>query len=243
MKTNIVTTAFCFCFINFTLANVPQLINYQGFLMDPGTDQSVADATYSMTFSLYDAASGGSPVWAESQSVQTQNGLYDVLLGSTTPLTPTIFSGSEKFLGIQVGSDPEMIPRKRIVSVAYAITCSEVLGTSNVFPSDGNVGVGTPTPAAKFEVVGSGGTNLEIDSPLPARTFTTVRSSKYLSMESKNAYGAFITGNAYFDGSNWQRGTTTYGASQIRVLADTQDQPGRIEFRIVDSMEDERQAN
>jgi len=100
---------------------VPQLINYQGVLIDPATDQPVADATYSISFSIYDVASGGSAIWTETQDVQTKDGLYDVLLGSITPLTPTIFSGPEKYLGIKVGSDPEMMPRTRIVSVAYTI--------------------------------------------------------------------------------------------------------------------------
>ncbi|UCE07404.1 MAG: hypothetical protein JSW07_05065, partial [bacterium] len=129
-----------------------QLINYQGLLMDPGTGQPVADATYSITFSIYDVASGGSAIWIETQDVQTKDGSYSVLLGSTTPLTPTIFSGPEKYLGIKVGSDPEMTPRKQIVSVAYAITSSGVSGTSNIFPSDGKVGIGTLNPGSNLQL-------------------------------------------------------------------------------------------
>jgi len=100
---------------------VPQLINYQGILIDPATDQPVPDNTYTITFSIYNVPSGGSAIWSESHSVDAKNGLYSVILGSITSLTPTILSGPEKYLGIKVGSDPEMIPRKRIVSVAYSI--------------------------------------------------------------------------------------------------------------------------
>ena len=57
----------------------------------------------------------------ETYSVQTKNGLYSVMLGSTNPLTAAILSGPEKYLGVKVGADAEMTPRKRIVSVAYAI--------------------------------------------------------------------------------------------------------------------------
>jgi hypothetical protein len=100
---------------------VPHLINYQGVLIDPATGQAVPDDTYSITFSIYNVPSGGGDIWHEIHSVETKNGLYSVLLGSITTLTPTILSGPEKYLSIKVDSDPEMSPRKRIVSVAYSI--------------------------------------------------------------------------------------------------------------------------
>jgi hypothetical protein len=42
------------------------------------------------------------------------------LLGSTNPISPQYLTG-ETYLGIQVGSDPEMTPRQRMASVAYAL--------------------------------------------------------------------------------------------------------------------------
>ncbi len=102
-------------------AQVPQLINYQGILIDPATNQPVLDNTYTITFSIYSVPSGGSAIWSESHSVDIKNGLYSVILGSIAALTPTILSGPENYLGIKVGSDPEITPRKRIVSVAYSI--------------------------------------------------------------------------------------------------------------------------
>jgi hypothetical protein len=145
------------------MGQVPELINYQGILMDPATGDPVANNIYEMVFSIYDVATGGSAIWTETKNVQTQDGLYSVLLGSTTPVTPTIFSGAEKYLGIKVGADPEMTPRKKIVSVAYAIVSKEVSGSSNIFPSDGNVGIGTTSPGAKLHIMGSG-TQLQLDA-------------------------------------------------------------------------------
>jgi hypothetical protein len=138
-----------------TLAQVPQLINYQGVMIDPSTGLPVADDTYSIIFSIYNVASGGSAIWTETQSVTTSDGVYNVLLGSSTALTTTILSGPEKYLGIKVGSDLEMTPRKRIVSVAYAFITESVSGASNTFPSDGNVGIGTTDPTEKLEVAGT----------------------------------------------------------------------------------------
>jgi len=103
------------------LGQIPQLINYQALLLDPATSQPVPDGTYTIVFSIYDVPGGGSAIWDETHAVETKNGLYSVMLGSVIPLESPILNGSEKYLGITVGGDPEMIPRKRIVSVAYAI--------------------------------------------------------------------------------------------------------------------------
>jgi len=44
----------------------------------------VADDTYDMVFSIYDAASGGNEKWSESHSdVQVTNGLFNVLWDRT----------------------------------------------------------------------------------------------------------------------------------------------------------------
>ncbi|MGH7599578.1 MAG: hypothetical protein ACREOI_24750 [bacterium] len=106
-------------------AQVPQLINYQGLLVDPVTGKPKPNGTYKMAFAIYNTASGGRAIWTETQNVQTNKGLYNVMLGSVTPLTAAILSGPEKYLGIKVEADAEMTPRKRIVSVAYAIISGE----------------------------------------------------------------------------------------------------------------------
>lgn len=106
-------------------AQVPQLINYQGLLIDPVTGKPKPNGTYTMVFAIYNTLSGGNAIWTETQNVQTNKGLYNVMLGSVTPLTTAILNGPEKYLGIKVEADAEMTPRKRIVSVAYAIISGE----------------------------------------------------------------------------------------------------------------------
>jgi hypothetical protein len=97
---------------------LPRVINYQGYLTN--LDGSPVNGTLEMTFCLYETPEGGSPVWTETHpSVIVTNGLFNVLLGSINPLWAPNFTG-ERYLGITVGSDPEMTPRQRISSVAYA---------------------------------------------------------------------------------------------------------------------------
>ena len=112
------------CFFGFWMAivglcfsQVPQLINYQGVLTD-GSGNHV-DGTRSIRFSIYHAPMGGSAQWTEDQTVTLFNGIFSVLLGSVSPIPYSVFEGSENYLALKVGSDPEMSPRKRLVSVGY----------------------------------------------------------------------------------------------------------------------------
>jgi hypothetical protein len=120
MQKGIIVSLVLMILSGIALGQVPHLINYQGVLVNPSTGQPVADDSYSIIFSIYNVPSGGSAIWVETHGVETKDGLYSVILGSITPLTPAILSGPEKYLGIKVGADPEMTPRKQIVSVAYS---------------------------------------------------------------------------------------------------------------------------
>ena len=97
---------------------VPKLMPFQGRLADG--DGKAVNGALSITFSLYNADSGGAALWSEMQTVQVTDGLFQVKLGEVTPLNPSLFSGEDRWLGLKVGSDAEMTPRTRLGSVAYA---------------------------------------------------------------------------------------------------------------------------
>ncbi len=101
-------------------ADVPRLINFQGRLTD-AAGKFVADGSYSVTFSIYSVPSSGSALWTEAQSVTVTKGLFNVILGSVTPIPNSIFdSYVDTYLGVQVGADAEMTPRQRISSLGYS---------------------------------------------------------------------------------------------------------------------------
>jgi hypothetical protein len=102
-------------------AQVPHMINYQGVLTDPTTGGPIPDNSYSITFTIYSVATGGTALWTEVQNVSTTGGRFNVLLGSVNPIPPTVFSGGNCYLGVKVETDAEMTPRKRMVSVGYAL--------------------------------------------------------------------------------------------------------------------------
>jgi len=96
---------------------IPTLINYQGYLTD--SSGTPINAILSITFAIYDA--GATQLWTETQpSVSVSNGLFNVLLGSVSPINTSHLSGVT-YLGVRVGADAEMTPRQRLVSVAYAL--------------------------------------------------------------------------------------------------------------------------
>jgi hypothetical protein len=136
-------------------AEVPQMINYQAQLLDPSTDQPIADNTYQITFKIYDTEAATTAIWTEMHSVQTQAGMYNVLLGSQYPVTNEILTGSEKWLGVKVGTDNEMLPRKRFTSVAYALADNDFkFDGDDIYFNTGNVGIGVSDPDEKLEVNG-----------------------------------------------------------------------------------------
>ena len=105
-------------------AAVPGLMNYQGTLTD--ADGVALDTVVSMTFVIYPESLGVDGIWAETQPAVTVNdGIFNVLLGSVNPLSKEVFEWTTRWLGVQVGDDPELIPRQRIVSVAYAFQAAQ----------------------------------------------------------------------------------------------------------------------
>jgi hypothetical protein len=83
-------------------AEIPQTVNFQGFLTDQN-NQAVEDASYSMTFSLWDGPeTTDNLLWSENQNVQVSRGIYSVALGSSTAFPNTLTFANAYYLGVQV---------------------------------------------------------------------------------------------------------------------------------------------
>lgn len=108
-------------------ASSTQMINYQGRLTDIG-GAPVSGSTVSVTFSIYGAASGTTALWTETQSVSVAGGVYSVELGAANPISDDLFKAPSRWLGVKVRTDPEMTPRARITSAAYAMNSKRIGG-------------------------------------------------------------------------------------------------------------------
>lgn len=113
-------------------AQVPRSISYQGLLMKNGTP---VNAQANLKINIYNAA--GSLLYTESYNqVQIANGVFNVSIGTSTPLPPTLKFDEQYFLGVEVDNTGEVQPRTPFTAAPYALNAQTV----------GGIGVST-TPA------------------------------------------------------------------------------------------------
>lgn len=136
--------------INNSGAQIPRLISYQGILLG-SNEQPVPEGHYKLTFNIYDDSN--ILLWKEVHNqVFVGGGMFNVLLGSVNPFTVNMPFNRPYFLGIQVGNDPELQQRIPLTSTPYSFSSGQVLGVSNVFPADGNVGIGILNPDVQHKL-------------------------------------------------------------------------------------------
>ncbi len=115
-------------------AQIPQLINYQGYLTDAEGDPLSGE--YSVAFMIYDQEESGSLLWHENQDLILNDGRFNTILGAVTTFPSTLFHNDNCFLTVKIGSDPEMTPRKQITSVAYAFRAKTADSLDNYSSND-----------------------------------------------------------------------------------------------------------
>ncbi len=102
-------------------SEVPKQINYQGYLTnDVG---SPVEGDIQMVFSIYDVPTAGTALWWEDQTVLVINGIYNVQIGqdpTSNPFPANLFDG-QRWLGVTVESDAEMMPRQSLTSTPFAM--------------------------------------------------------------------------------------------------------------------------
>ncbi len=99
--------------------NIPRLMRFQGSLND--ADGLPLEGSFNLTFRIYDAETGGTALWRETQSsVNIEEGLLNVELGSVTPLNLPF--DKQYWLSIQVGANSETMPRFRFTGVPYSFS-------------------------------------------------------------------------------------------------------------------------
>ena len=205
-------------------AAVPQLINYQGRLTN-----SVGlplDTTVTLDFTIYKDSLGTLDIWSETHpGTIIQNGLFQVLLGSNTPLVGSVFDGSKRWLGVQLQGGPAPTALIPIVSVAYAYRAAKSDTSSYALSSGGasgggwtddgttvclstigdSVGIGTSNPALRLDVAGG------------LRATDSVQTNKLVLGKSSTTTGALNLYSSYTSLPIVQLyGNSTGGTVQVR---------------------------
>lgn len=205
-------------------AEAPQVastaaIPYQGRLADSGG--SPLNGPYALTFKLYSLPSGGSALWTETwsggNSVQVEDGLFSVMLGSLTPLSSTLTSTHDTlWLGVTVGGDAEMTPRVQLGSAPYAFTVPDGSITLDKIANDASepTRIQTWFDNSDYSFNAAGGSAVQI----------TMTTGITLTVPAGRAYYYWISYNAalrYWWGERQGSQTTYFADWRIDVLANS----------------------
>ena len=119
-------------------ADVPHQLHYNGYLTNAvGEAVNCPDAiqcaeSFEFTLRLYSDEGATSPIWTEEAiGIPIYSGSFHIVMGDGTPLTSDVFEHEDLWLGIKVNDLPEMLPRQRVLSAAFAIRSGSAANASN----------------------------------------------------------------------------------------------------------------
>ena len=98
-------------------AQTPPTISYQGELQNNGVAMNGTDTLKIM---IYTGETGGSPLYSETQVVSVVSGIFNVAIGSVTPLLPTLDFTKQYYLAVSVNGGTELSPRSEVSFAPYA---------------------------------------------------------------------------------------------------------------------------
>lgn len=124
-----------------------------------GTDLEEGD--YEVRFALYNMdrleadpypSNSDTSVWNETQTVHIKNGVLNTRLGTATPFPKTFDPGNnELYLGVRIGQNSEMVPRKKINVAPLSLYAYSAANANSIN------GATTGTGAGNILVLGAGG--------------------------------------------------------------------------------------
>ncbi len=197
-------------------------INYQGKLTD-ASDIAVPDGSYNMRFWLLTSPSIAttSAVWTESltgaNKVTVSNGLFSVMLGSTSVLSSVDFNQT-LYLGVEIGGsttpawDGEMSPRKILGTVPSAFEADRLDGlTSNQFVrTDAASTIATSTASTLLTVTQNGAGDILNLFDGTAEVFS-VLDGGFVGVGTSSPIARFsVAGNAFIGGNFTATGTANF---------------------------------
>jgi hypothetical protein len=193
-------------------AYAQRTVSYQGYLTDDaGTPITQTDLA--IDFGVFDVAVGGTSLWAESQNVDVEDGIFTTALGQNTPFPPTLDFNEALYLELTVDGTA-LTPRVLLRAAPSALAIPGV----HARPDQNFVGINRENRIGS-EYFG-----------VRAPVFTSGTSAAYggMYMETAGAgsrpfYGYATDGNSkawhYYDG-NTDKWHLNVNGNRLTVLAD-----------------------
>jgi len=168
--------------LTFAQSAIPTIISHQGRLLNTSSQPVTTNVT--VEFKIYDVLTGGTQVWAETQSIMPDSlGFYDTFLGGVTALPSSLPNPS--YLQITVQSET-LTPRLQFGSVPFA----QKAGTSAMLQRVRTFGAN------------SDGTD---DGLVAGRTVTINKqqASSYLRVSYTDVFRALLTSSGTYADGKW----------------------------------------
>lgn len=147
-------------------------------------------------------------LWEETKSVTVRKGVFSTSLGDTTPIPASVLFDQPYWLGVQGGTDPEMLPHSRIGAAPYAITASSL---SLPYVASATV----PDPGSLVSVTNFGtGTALSANSANGTGVSGSSSFSDGVYGESKSEYNSGVFG-VNLKGGFGTEGYSPYGTGVV----------------------------
>ena len=247
-------------------ASAPNILPYQGRILNSNS-VPVSNASLAMRFRLFDALAAGTCLWSNDsttcatdadETITLTDGLFSENLGGTgyAAIADTVFANNATvFLEVEIGGEV-LSPRKQIGAAGYALNADTLDGLdsldfasgwtdggANVFltTATDEVGIGTSTPTASFQIdtagFGSfGGFPALLALTTPADEWGAVFQNETVGLGS--IYGFFINSVGSFNLSD-ENGAGLMEWNDIQVATDSQISVSKAEdtqhFILVDS--------
>ena len=142
------------CLLPNAQAGTPAVLNYQGRVVDG--DTLLSTNGMSLWIRLHDAPTAGNLIYRELDTVDVVDGLYSTTIGdnqnggTASSLVAALNTlGTNAWLGIQIGTDPELMPRQRLLASPFAMNVRGI-----VVDESGRVGIGDAVLGQELEVAG-----------------------------------------------------------------------------------------
>src|SRR5438309_2845027 len=222
--------------------SVPQLLNYQGQLLDAsGTPMPTGD--YSIEVRLFPVEAEGVAIWGpqifNGQSgvgygpkVSVVNGRLNLVLGpqdtGTNDLAAVFAANSSVYIELKVGTGNPISPRQQVLSAPFAFSAANAVNAANAINAANAVNAANAATAA-YAVTAANATNAQnavnavnaanAQKATTATTATTALNANNASNAANAANAAKLNGydwSAIFSGGNPQFGALSVAAATVR---------------------------
>jgi len=193
-------------------AQVPRTISYQGVLTNSGT---AANGKHLITVALYDAMSGGTMLYQESQEITIAEGIFNIEIGSQSPIPLTLAFDLPYYLGVSVDGNAEMTPRIALSAAPYALTANVAELAKGLTPDARGVVTSINELAGPLRITGDSittvtenGNNITIHArALPGATYTAGQgisiTNSVITATGGLPAGTILNSTLRWNGSGW----------------------------------------